>query len=210
MTGEAGALIGLAGGSGSGKTSVARAIYEDLGPDKVIILRQDNYYKDLSHLSAGERAAYNFDHPDAFDTELLLGHVDALLAGGAAEIPTYDYVNHVRTTQTERVDGHKIVLLEGILVFYDPALRARMHMKIFIDTDADVRFIRRLKRDVFERGRTVESIIDQYETFVRPMHQQFIEPMKRYADIIIPEGAFNTVAVNLLKNEVRALFASLG
>lgn len=210
MSARTGGLIGLAGGSGSGKTSVARAIYEDLGADKVIILRQDNYYRDLSHLGAAERDAYNFDHPDAFDTALLVEHVDALLAGGEADIPTYDYVNHVRTSRHDRVAGHKIVLLEGILVFYDPALRERMHLKIFIDTDADVRFIRRLKRDVFERGRTVESIIDQYETFVRPMHQQFVEPSKRYADIIIPEGAYNTVAVNLLKNEVRALFASLG
>lgn len=210
MSVSTGILIGLAGGSGSGKTSVARAIYEDLGPDKIIILRQDNYYRDLSHLSPAERAAYNFDHPDAFDTQLLVEHVDALLRGGAVEIPSYDYVNHVRTGKTEHVSGHKILLLEGILVFYDPELRNRMHMKIFIDTDADVRFIRRLKRDVFERGRTVESIIAQYESFVRPMHEQFVEPLKRYADLIVPEGAFNTVAVNLIKNEIRALYASLG
>jgi len=205
----AGILIGIAGGSGSGKTSVARSIYDDLGPDKVIILRQDNYYHDLSDLPEDERKSYNFDHPDAFDTPLLIEHMKQLLVGGTVDIPVYDYVNHVRTSEVETVGGNKITILEGILVFYDRWLRDQMRVKVYIDTDADVRFIRRLKRDVFERGRSVESIIAQYESTVRPMHEQFIEPTKRYADVIIPEGAQNRVAVDLLKTKIRAEYEAL-
>jgi uridine kinase len=199
-----GVLVGIAGGSGSGKTSVARLIYEDLGPDKVVILRQDNYYKDLSDRSPEERAIYNFDHPDAFDTPLLIQHVKTLLDGGTVDIPSYDYVNHVRTDTVEKASGNRVILLEGILIFYNLWLRERMGIKVYIQSDADIRFIRRLKRDVFERGRTVESVISQYETFVRPMHAQFVEPTKRYADVIIPRGAHNSVAVGLLKTQIRA------
>jgi uridine kinase len=202
-------LIGIAGGTGSGKTSVARSIYDDLGPDKVIIVRQDAYYRDLGHLPAEERRAYNFDHPDAFDLELLLQHLRALLKGGSVALPVYDYVNHCRTKQTEPVGGNKIILLEGILVLNDPALRNIMRIKVYIDTDADVRFIRRLKRDIYERGRSVDSVIAQYEATVRPMHLQFVEPTKRYADVIIPEGAQNHVAVDLLKTKIRAEYALL-
>jgi uridine kinase len=205
----AGLLMGIAGGSGSGKTSVARSIYEDLGPDKVIIIRQDNYYKDLSHVSAEERRTFNFDHPDAFDTPLLLSHVRTLLEGGEVEIPVYDFARHVRTSEVETVGGSKIVILEGIFAFYDHAVRDLMRIKVYIDTDPDVRLIRRLKRDVFERGRSIESILAQYETYVRPMHLRFVEPTKRYADVIIPEGAMNHVAVDLLKTKVRAAFAAL-
>ncbi len=206
---QEGILIGIAGGSGSGKTSVARSIYDDLGPDKVVILRQDNYYRDLGHMPEPERAAFNFDHPDAFDTDLLRAHVDTLLSGTHVDVPVYDYVNHVRTRETTRAGGSRIVILEGILVFYDRRLREKMRIKVYIDTDPDVRFIRRLKRDVFERGRSVESIIAQYEAYVRPMHQQFIEPTKRYADVIIPEGGYNHVAVDLLKTKIRSQLAGM-
>ncbi len=204
-----GILIGIAGGSGSGKTSVARCIYDDLGPDKVIIVRQDAYYRDLSHLPDAARAEYNFDHPDAFDMSFLMDQLQTLLTGGSVELPVYDYVKHCRTEKVEKVGGHKIVILEGILVLFDPALRDLMRIKAYIDTDPDVRFIRRLKRDIYKRGRTVDSVIWQYEKFVRPMHLQFVEPTKRYADVIIPEGAHNQVAVDLLITKIRAQFASL-
>lgn len=207
---RSGILIGIAGGSGSGKTSVAKDIYEDLGPDKVIIIRQDNYYHDLTHLPEEARRGYNFDHPDAFDTPLLIQHIRALLRGQEVDIPIYDFANHVRAGDVEHVGGYKIIILEGILVFYDSWLRDRMRLKAYIDTDADVRLMRRLKRDVFERGRSVESIIAQYENFVRPMHRQFVEPTKRYADVIIPNGARNRVAVDLLKTQIRAEFATIG
>lgn len=207
--GRGGLLMGIAGGSGSGKTSVARAIYEDLGPDKVIIIRQDNYYKDLSHVTPEERSTFNFDHPDAFDTPMLLAHVRTLLEGGDVEIPVYDFENHVRTGECEAVGGSKIVILEGIFAFYDADVRDLMRIKAYIDTDPDVRLIRRLKRDVFERGRTIESILSQYEAYVRPMHLRFVEPTKRYADVVIPGGAKNHVAVDLLKTTVRSAYASL-
>jgi len=202
-------LIGIAGGSGSGKTSVARNIYDDLGPDKVIILRQDSYYRDLTMMPEEERHGFNFDHPDAFDNTLLRNHVRMLLEGQEVDVPVYDYANHVRTGQVERVGGARIIVLEGILVFYDPWLRDQMRLRVYIETDPDVRFIRRLKRDVFERGRTMESIILQYEATVRPMHHEFVEPLKRYADVIVPEGASNHVAVDLLKTKIRSEFHTL-
>ncbi len=202
-------LIGIAGGTGSGKTSVARCIYDALGPERVIIIRQDSYYRDLSHLPEDERSAFNFDHPDSFDMPYLLRHIGELLKGGTVNLPVYDYVRHCRTSDVETVGGSKIVILEGILVLFDPVLRDLMRIKVYIDTDPDIRFIRRLKRDINERGRTVDSVISQYQTTVRPMHLQFVEPTKRYADVVVPEGAHNQVAVDLLITKIRSLFTTV-
>lgn len=198
-------LIGLAGGSGSGKTLVARTIFRELGSDRVVILDQDSYYKDLDDVPLRNRDQRNFDHPDAFDTELLKTHVRSLLDGAPIEQPVYDYTRHARTQQTIPIGDHDVVVLEGILIFYDPELRAMMDIKAFIDADPDVRFIRRLHRDIHERGRSVDSVIRQYQESVRPMHLQFVEPTKRYADIIIPEGGHNTVAIDLLKVKIKDL-----
>lgn len=198
-------LIGIAGGSGSGKTLVARTIVRDLGSDRVVIIDQDSYYKDLDAIPPGEREGRNFDHPDAFDHELLRRHIRELLAGRPIEEPIYDYGEHRRLKETRRIGEHLIIVLEGILIFMDPELRALMDIKLFIDADADVRFIRRLRRDLIERGRSADSIIRQYEESVRPMHLQFVEPSKRWADVIIPEGGHNAVAIDLVKTKIREL-----
>jgi uridine kinase len=198
-------LIGIAGGSGSGKTLVARTIVRDLGSDRVVIIDQDSYYKDLEAIPPGEREGRNFDHPDAFDHELLRRHIRELLAGRPIEEPIYDYGEHRRLKETRRIGEHLIIVLEGILIFVDPELRALMDIKLFIDADADVRFIRRLRRDLIERGRSADSIIRQYEESVRPMHLQFVEPSKRWADVIIPEGGHNAVAIDLVKTKIREL-----
>jgi uridine kinase len=200
-------ILGIAGGSASGKTRVARAIVEELGTDEVLVIDQDAYYRDLSHLPLEERKGQNFDHPAAFDTDLLLDHLRILKGGGAVDKPIYDYAAHTRSDRTERIGGHTVIVLEGILVLEDPRLREQMSIKVFIDTDPDVRLIRRLRRDVTERGRSVESVLRQYEDSVRPMHQQFVEPSKRYADIIIPEGVENFVGVDLLRTKVHARVA---
>ena len=205
-----GILIGIAGGSGSGKTMVAQKIYDELGSDQVVILKQDYYYKDLNGIPMDAREVRNFDHPDAFDMELLRSHVQTLLMGGSADVPVYDYRTHLRTNQTQRAGPHAIVVLEGILILDDPELRSWMDIRCFIDTDSDVRLLRRLRRDILERGREVEGVLKQYEWTVRPMHLQFIEPSKRYADVIIPEGGFNLVAIDLLKTKIRAILASHG
>ena len=172
-------LIGIAGGSGSGKTLVARTIVSDLGSDRVVIIDQDSYYRNLEDIPFRDREVRNFDHPDAFDNELLLRHVGELLAGRPVAQPIYDYAQHRRLAETRRVGDHLVFVLEGILIFVDPALRELMDIKLFIDADPDVRFIRRLRRDLVERGRSVDSIIRQYEESVRPMHQQFFEPSKQ-------------------------------
>jgi len=198
-------LIGIAGGTGSGKTKVARRLMEDMGPKEVTIIDQDSYYRNLSHLSFEERAAQNFDHPDAIDTPLLLEHLQALLRGEAIERPIYNFKEHLRGEETIRVEPHVFYILEGILILTYPELRALMDIKVFVDTDADIRFIRRLKRDMNSRGRTMESVIQQYKSTVRPMHLDFVEPSKRYADIIIPEGGYNHVAVDLLRTKIRSL-----
>jgi uridine kinase len=198
-------IIGIAGGSASGKTMVARAIVEELGTHEVQVIDQDSYYRDLKHLPLEERKNQNFDHPSSFDKELLLAQLRTLLTGGWVEKPIYDYQAHSRSERTERVGGHSVIVLEGILVLDDPELRELMSIKVFIDTDPDVRLIRRLRRDVTERGRSVESVLRQYEEYVRPMHQQFIEPSKRHADIIIPEGVENRVGVDLLRTKVHAI-----
>jgi len=199
-------LIGIAGGSASGKTSVAREIHESLGgPDRVAMIQQDMYYVDLSHQPSDERMKYNFDHPDAFDTELLLSDLRNLLAGHPADIPMYDHKTHSRMADRRRVEARRVILLEGILILEDARLRDLMDIKVFIDTDADVRFIRRLQRDVQERARTMQSVVDQYTNVVRPMHGQFVEPSKRYADVIIPHGSKNRVGVDILMTKIRTL-----
>lgn len=200
-----GILIGVAGGSGSGKTLVVQHMIQQLGSDRVVVLQQDSYYKDSSHLPFEERAKQNFDHPDAIDSDLLVQHVEELLNGWTVDIPIYDFTTHTRRTETSRAGPHDIIVLEGILILDNPRLRELMDIKVYVDTDPDIRFIRRLKRDTAERGRTMQTVVEQYEKSVRPMHLQFVEPTKRYADIIVPEGGYNWVAIDLLKTKVEAL-----
>ena len=199
-------IIGVAGGSGSGKTTVARAIHERLGVD-AIFLDQDAYYADLGHLPLAERARTNFDHPDALDTDLMVEHLEALAAGRGVDKPTYDFTRHTRATATVRLEPRDVILVDGILIFADARLRRMFDMKVFVDVADDLRFIRRMQRDVSERGRSVESVVEQYLGSVRPMHLEFVEPSKRYADIIVPEGGRNTVAVQMLEARVTAELA---
>jgi uridine kinase len=203
-------LIGIAGGSGSGKTLVARTIVRELGTDRVVVIDQDSYYKNLEDVPFRDRESRNFDHPDAFDSELLKLHIRELLAGHAVDQPVYDYSAHRRLAETRRIGEHHIVVLEGILIFVDPELRDLMDIKLFIDADPDIRFIRRLRRDLIERGRSVDSVIKQYTDSVRPMHLQFVEPSKRHADVIIPEGGHNKVAIDLVKTKIRDLLRERG
>lgn len=202
---DRGMLIGIAGGSGSGKTLVAKNIYSELGSDKVVLILQDSYYKDLSHVLPDQRHKQNFDHPNALDTELLAAHIEDLLAGKTIEQPVYNFVTHTRTQETNSIGPHDIIVLDGILILENEALRELMDIKVYVDTDADIRIIRRLRRDILERGRSMESVIKQYEKSVRPMHLQFVEPSKRYADIIVPEGGYNKVAIDLIKTKIEAL-----
>jgi len=203
-------LIGVAGGTGSGKTSMAKNIVHDFDPRDVVIIEQDSYYHDLSDIPLEVRGHHNFDHPDAYDFTQLRANMRALLSGQEVKIPIYDYKTHTRSkTDFQIVTGQKIIVLEGIMVLYDPDLRDLMDIKVYIETAADIRFIRRLKRDIHQRGRTVDSVIDQYMATVRPMHEQFIEPTKQHADIIIPEGGYNTVAIDLFKTKVRSLLRHL-
>ncbi len=181
-------IVGVAGGSGSGKTTVARAIIEALHEDQVGWLAHDSYYRDLSSISFEERLLVNFDHPDSLETELLVEHLGELRSGRAIDVPVYDFSNHTRTDRVTLLEPQPVVVLEGILVLSDPLVRQQMDLKIFVDTESDVRLMRRLRRDVAERGRTVETVLEQWETTVRPMHLQFVEPSKRYADLILPEG----------------------
>lgn len=190
-------VIGVAGGSGSGKTTVARAIEEAIVPESVLI-DQDAYYKDLAHLPLEARKQVNFDHPDAFDTELLIVQLGQLAGGQAIAKPTYDYPAHTRAAATVRVEPRDVILVEGILLFADARLRALFDIKVYVDVADDVRFIRRLQRDVVERGRTMESVIHQYLTTVRPMHLEFVEPSKRYADVILPEGGQNRIGIEMI------------
>ena len=202
-------VIGVAGGSGSGKTTVVRRIVDSQGTEDVTVLDHDRYYRDRNDLRFEERAALNYDHPDALETDLMVRHLHDLRAGRTVHIPSYDFSRHARLSSTEAVEPRRVIIVEGILVFVDQALRAQMDIKVFVDTDADTRFIRRLKRDVAERGRTMESVIDQYQTTVKPMHLEFVEPSKRYADILIPLGGHNTVAVDLLLTLVRSVTAQV-
>lgn len=200
-------LIGIAGGTASGKTLVASRIREAIGMGDAAFLKMDAYYRDLRGLSAEERARQNFDHPDAFDVPLLVRHLEDLLQGRDIDEPLYDFTTHSRRAETRRVESAAVIVVEGILVLFERALRELMDIKIYVQTDPDVRLIRRIRRDVQERGRTVESVLDQYERSVRPMHEQFIEPSKRYADVIIPEGGDNRVAVDLLTTKIAAVLA---
>lgn len=197
-------IIGVAGGTGSGKTTVARKIAEKL-VESVIVLEQDAYYRDQSHLSMEERRQTNYDHPLAFDHDLLIKHLQQLIDYQPIAKPVYDYALHTRAAKKIIVEPKDVIILEGILILEDERLRNLMDLKVFVDTDADVRIIRRLERDMVQRGRTLESVIHQYLNVVRPMHLQFIEPSKRYADLIIPEGGHNQVAINLLVNHIRTL-----
>ena len=194
-------IIGIVGGTGSGKTTVARAICQ-VHAGQAVILDQDAYYRDLAELPLEERRRVNFDHPDAIDAELLAEHLTLLRAGHAVDKPTYDYAAHTRGRETVRIEPRDVVLVEGILLFADPAIRALFDIKVFVDVADDVRFIRRLLRDMAERGRTVEMVIEQYLSTVRPMHQEFVEPSKRYADIIIPEGGHNRIGIEMLQARV--------
>ena len=200
-------VIGVAGGSGSGKTTVVRRIVDSLGPEQVTLLDHDRYYRDRNDLRLEERAALNYDHPDALETDLMVRHVRALRAGQAIEAPQYDFTRHARLTETDTFQPRRALIVEGILIFTDAALRDLMDIKVFVDTDSDTRFIRRLQRDVAQRGRTMESVIDQYQNTVKPMHREFVEPSKRYADVIIPLGGHNTVAVDLLLTLLRSVAA---
>jgi len=197
-------IVGIAGGTGSGKTTVAQRIAEAM-PGEVALLQHDAYYRPRPDLSPAQREQLNFDHPDALDNALLCEHLDALRAGRAIEVPVYDFVTHLRRAQTERVEPAPVILLEGILVFVDAALRARLELKLFVDTDADVRAFRRIRRDMEERGRTFAQIREQYRATVRPMHLQFVEPSKRWADLIIPEGGNNRVALDLVLAKLRSV-----
>lgn len=183
-------IIGVAGGTASGKTTVSNKILEAVGPERLAYIEHDAYYRDLSHLPMEARQAFNFDHPDALENELLIAHLEALLGGQPIQVPVYDFAHYIRTEQLRRVEPHRVILVEGILIFADKTLREMMDIKIYVDTDADLRFIRRLQRDVLERDRSVKQVIEQYLATVRPMHMEFVEPSKRYADMIISTHNF--------------------
>ena len=197
--------IGIAGGSGSGKTTVAQEILNRVGADRIAYLQHDSYYKDLTGLPPAQRTAFNFDHPHSLETGLLIKHVKALRELQSVNIPIYDFSTHNRTDKTFTVAPRGVILVEGILIFAEVELRKLFDVKIFVDTDADIRFIRRLQRDISERGRTTESVIKQYQSTVRPMHLEFVEPSKRYADVIIPEGGFNTAAMDMVVARIETL-----
>ncbi len=202
-------VIGIAGGSGSGKTTVAQTILQRVGPDRISFLQHDAYYKDLSGLPLAQRREVNFDHPNSLDNETLIRHILMLKAGQEVNVPIYDFATHSRTPETFVVQPRPVILVEGILIFAEPELRQLFDVKIFVDTDSDIRFIRRLQRDITERGRTTELVIKQYQSTVRPMHLEFVEPSKRYADVIIPEGGFNTAALDMVVARVENMLATL-
>lgn len=200
--------IGVAGGTGSGKTTVANEIVRRVGPERIVIVNQDRYYHDLAHLDEGRRIHHNFDHPKAIEESLLVEHLKCLKAGQPALLPIYDFSRHIRTGETEPVEPQPVILLEGILILAIPAVRELLDVKIFVDPDPDLRFIRRLKRDIVERERSVDNVIEQYLATVRPMHLEFVEPSKRWADVIIPEGGFNTVALDLVISRILQMLRS--
>jgi uridine kinase len=201
-------VIGIAGGSGSGKTTLANLILERVGRDRIAYLQHDAYYKDLSALPPNQRMTINFDHPDSLDTDLLIEHVRQLKQNHPVDLPCYDFKHHTRTGETIRVEPSPVIMVEGILIFADAVLRELLDVKIFVDTDSDIRFIRRLKRDIEERGRTTEMVVHQYLSTVRPMHLEFVEPSKRYADVIVPEGGLNEVAMEMVAARLEALLRS--
>ena len=196
-------LIGITGGTGSGKSTIADALYSNFSNECITMIQQDMYYKDQSNLSMEERVKTNYDHPMAFDNDLLVEHLQKLIKGEAIEKPRYDFTIHNRAKDTTTVEPREIIIVEGILILEDERIRDLLDIKVYVDTDADIRILRRLVRDIDERGRTVESVIDQYLKMVRPMHMEFTEPTKRYADIIIPEGGHNYVAIDILMAKIR-------
>ena len=201
-------VIAIAGGSGSGKTTVAQAILNRVGRHRIAYLPHDAYYRDLKELPRVQRDQVNFDHPNSLETSLLVEHIRKLKNGEVVLLPIYDFTTHSRTDRTLRIEPQKVILVEGILIFVEPELRNLFDVKIFVDTDPDLRFIRRLERDITERARTVETVIHQYLTTVRPMHMDFVEPSKRFADVIIPEGGFNTVALDMVISRIESLLSN--
>lgn len=201
-------IIGISGGTGSGKTTVANRILETVEQSEVVFIQQDSYYRNITDLPLDYRQIANFDHPDALDNELLVNHIRKLKEGESIELPVYDFKTHTRLPETRLVEPKPIVIVEGILIFVDPRLLEQMDIKVFVDTPDDIRFIRRLRRDISERARTIEFVIEQYIATVRPMHMQFVEPSKRYADVIIPEGGHNFVSIDLLSGKIRERLAA--
>ena len=197
--------VGVSGGTAPGKTTISQAILDRVGRDRVAFIQHDAYYRDLSHLSLEERRLVNFDHPDALESKLLAEHLDTLCRGIAVQVPTYDFTTHVRRPEIRHVEPRPVILVEGILIFVEQELRERFDIKVFVDADADLRFIRRLRRDITERGRTVDSVIEQYLSTVRPMHLQFVESSKRHADVIIPRGGFNNIAIDMVATKVMSM-----
>ena len=202
--------LGVAGGTGSGKTTVSQAILQEVGRNRIAFLEQDSYYRDIEWKTEEELVAHNFDHPNALDNELLIAHVEALKNGLDVDVPVYDFVTHRRTADSRKVESRPIILLEGILLFVEPRLRSLLDFKIYVDTPSDVRFIRRLRRDMRERGRSLEDVVRQYGSTVRPMHLEFVEPSKRSADVIVPHGGENRVALEMVTARLEQLLAAAG
>jgi uridine kinase len=198
-------VIGIAGGTGSGKTTITEAIRSAVGPERVTVITHDSYYRDRSDLTAAERANLNFDHPESLETELLVEHLEELVSGNPIDVPVYDFVEHRRLSATERAHPGDVILVEGVLVLTDECLRERMSLCIYVETDDDIRFIRRLQRDVTERGRSVQSVVSQYLATVRPMHIEFVRPSRQFADVIIPEGGYNARAIDMICSQIRSL-----
>lgn len=198
-------VIGVAGGSGSGKTTVAEMVLKRVGKQRIAFLQHDSYYRELTGLPQAQRALVNFDHPNSLESEMLRDHILQLKNWQSVEVPVYDFTTHSRTTETIHVEPKRVILVEGILIYADPHLRELFDVKIFVDTDSDIRFIRRLDRDITERGRTTENVVKQYMSTVRPMHLEFVEPSKRYADVIIPEGGLNIVAMDMVIARIESL-----
>jgi len=201
-------MIGIAGGTGSGKTTVARSIYDRVGSGRIEWISHDSYYRDFAHLTDPDRARINFDHPDSLESELLVSHLERLMRGEDVEVPIYDFTTHRRKSETQRVQPKRVIIVEGILVLAEPEIRRRIDIKLFVDTPPDIRLLRRLQRDIEVRGRSFESVIRQYLSSVRPMHEEFVEPSKRHADLIIPEGGENQVALDAIISRVEHLLAA--
>ncbi len=201
-------VIGVAGGTGSGKTTVVREIVRGLGRGQVTVIHHDSYYRDTGDMPLEERARINYDHPNSLETPLLVEHLHALMRGQAVNVPVYDFSQHARRPDTAVAQPRKVIIVDGILILWARELRELMEIKVFVDADADVRFIRRLKRDMAERGRSAESVVEQYVKTVRPMHLEFVEPSKRYADVIVPEGGFNHVAVDMLVTKISSILSA--